>query len=221
MSRVMSRVLGRVMSRVPSQARDRQRGYTLVEMLVVLAIMSVIATMGWASLLPVLKRQKLVGTTREASLAMRQARAEAVKRGLRAGVAQDFAGNRLVVFRDANADGTYTTSDPMIAFYPLPPGVYMRGPGDTESTPANASWGFGEIAGSTDPGVVLFNSVGAATATGAFRFTDGSGNYFEARVDPAASGRVTVRKYLAAEADVNDVRNWSEQGSKGVKWVWN
>jgi prepilin-type N-terminal cleavage/methylation domain-containing protein len=197
-----------------------QRGFTMLEALIVLAILSVIATMGYASLIPVLKRQKLIGAAREGANAMRQARAEAVKRGLPAGVAQDFAGRRLVVFRDVDNDGAYTAADPIIAHYPLTAGVLMLGPGDTTASPVNASWGFGEISGSSSPGTVVFNSVGATAATGAFRYSDAEGNYLEARVDPAASGKVSLRKYTPGGSDVNDIANWKEQGAGGVKWQW-
>lgn len=192
-------------------------GFTLVESLIVIAVLGIAALLGVPAFLDMLRRERLVGSAREAATLMRLARSQAVKTNRRAGVTMDFARNEVVAFADRDGSGAYEATDQVLGRYVLPNGISMFGPGDDIDGEVhnNANVGFPENA--DGEGTVLFSSLGAASTSGAFRFTDAGVNYLEARVDPPATGRVSVQKH-AGGSDVPG--NWFEQGEDGNEWEW-
>ena len=217
---------------------DRSSGFNLLEMLVVLVVMGVIVALGVPALLNTLNRNKMDGTAREAATMMQAARFEAIKRGVRAGVTQDFdlgfAENALISFVDIAADGVFVEDpngngqvdvgeDVQLGRYGLPRGVALAGPGDiAANVHTHASTGFDEVG---DEGTVLFSSDGSAVKAGAFRFSDNRGNSLEARVEPRTTARIFVQKYdgpIPPPGDpVAEAALWLEPGEGGSPWEWN
>jgi type IV fimbrial biogenesis protein FimT len=162
----------------------------LIEMLVVVAIMAILATVGVPSLNSFVRDMRLASTMSDLSTDLYFARSEAIKRNARmlvcaretatsnacstAGTAAAWMNGWLVCF-DANVDGacdagSSTDPNPMRTHAALQAPISLSGP-----TTA-----------------VVFLSVGNASAAAAFTMTGGVTTTRTASV--AASGSVTVRK---------------------------
>lgn len=95
-------------------------GFTLLEMLVVLAILALIAGLLFPSLDAALRRQDLVDSTKRVELGLRAARAMAIRTGAPVGFAasRDGHGVRYGGVSERLADtATVTLSDPEIVFF--------------------------------------------------------------------------------------------------------
>lgn len=68
------------MHRTPAHCRSASRGVHLVEMLVVIAILSVLLAVGWPALRPVLLRQRADALQLTLHASLSSARSEALKR---------------------------------------------------------------------------------------------------------------------------------------------
>jgi prepilin-type N-terminal cleavage/methylation domain-containing protein len=210
-------------------SRRAAAGFTLLELLVTIAILFTAATIGFPALLRTLARFKLEGSARETAVLMQLARFEAIRHNTQAVVTQDFAARQVVAFADLDSNDVLSAGDRVLARHTLSRGIEFYGPDDVlGGEPVNASWNFPESG--AKEGIAVFTASGAADIRGALRVADGRGNYLEARVDPAATGRVTVRKYHAGvcgEADKNDVCHWltpggiGEPGERSKPWEWN
>ena len=77
-----------------------QAGFTLVEIIMVVAILGIIATIGTTSLMNYLPNMRLKSATRDIFSAMMQAKVEAIKRGENATILFNFAGNSYTMFLD-------------------------------------------------------------------------------------------------------------------------
>lgn len=199
--------------------RKTPAGFTLVELLIVLAIAMLILTIGFPSLLNFLARQKIEGSARAVTTLAQRARQEALTRGVPAVVLAD--GDAVVAFVDVH--GATPTSPPDGIFNPtagapfrgtdyeigrsaLPPTVSLAGP-------------------SNSPGVVdltdvdgtpraIFDPDGTIRDTGSFRLADVRGNYLEVRIAPRATGRVALYKFDEKTSA------WRANGEGGHSWVW-
>lgn len=207
----------------------REAGFTLLESLIVVVLLGLITLFGLPAFLDTIRKERLVGSARETATLMRLARAHAVKTNRRAGTTVDYAAREVIAFVDTDSSGDYTAgTDRVLGKMELPAGVGPFGPGDdiAGSVYTNACQGLPENGDAE--GTVFFDGVGRATdgagvllgSSGAFRFTDipGGRNFLEARVDPPATGRVSVQKYFGGDA--SDPNNWWEQGEDGHAWEW-
>jgi type II secretory pathway pseudopilin PulG len=194
--------------------RAGQSGFNFIELIVIMAIMGMLAVFGLPAILAMGERAKLQSTAREAASVLRLARMEAVKRSMTTAVVPDFTRRELVAFVDADGDRVLDATEITISTTRMPTGVELWGPTDVAAGGANASI-FPEVDGD---GIraVQFSSMGAARANGAFRFKGKAENFIEVRVDPAATGRVSVQKWFGGDAD----ENWYEQGEGGNGWEW-
>jgi|CXWL01.1.fsa_nt_gi prepilin-type N-terminal cleavage/methylation domain-containing protein len=210
---------------------SRRRGFTLLETLVVLAIMSILMLLTMPSFMRMLKRERLIGAAREAASMLRFARSEAVKRGTPVGVEVHWVDepDLIRVFVDFDRNGFLsppsgcvppvpgcTPEDVVLATVPLASGIGWE------------VWGFGG-------GWPTFDALGRGNATGGFEFvfdeqwaalgtnpvTDFAGDMLEVHVD-GASGRVRVRKLVspAGLMTPEDDSIWREQDQGGVHWTW-
>jgi prepilin-type N-terminal cleavage/methylation domain-containing protein len=179
--------------------RPGSRGFTLIELFVVLAILAVAMGLGIPAIQNLIIRSRTEGFAREAGVLMQRARLEAIKMN-RDGVVHLDTGNRqLVAFIDVDRDGTFNpnpgapfrTADYVLARLDLPANVEFRAPvGDPVVD--------GFTAVTVDSGGVraaVFQPDGSVPALGAFRVADVRDNFLEVRVEPAATGRVQVRKW--------------------------
>jgi type IV fimbrial biogenesis protein FimT len=199
----------------PRSGRD-QRGFTLIEMLVVLALVAILMFISAPAIYNAVRQSKLRGITQEVTTLMRQARLDAIKSSAQAVVkiVPADATNPIPsvqAFSDRNADGLLSAGEPVLATFPLPKGVTFMAPDSTVDA-ASVS-GF-----SPDPGggglakIALFQRDGSVTAVGAFRFADQNQNFLEVRVDPIATARIEVHKWQGGK--------WIANGEGGQAWQW-
>jgi prepilin-type N-terminal cleavage/methylation domain-containing protein len=185
--------------------RELAAGFTLVEVLIVLLIIGIVMVLGFPALLNMIRRSKVETVIREAAMEARAARLEAIKHSVDTFAQADLTGRRLVVWRDAGAEGFTPGTDEQVRELLLPAGMSFQGP-----------------PGDSAPSVELppeayftFKSTGEADVKGGIRIADDHGNYFEVRVDPAATAKVTLLKWD------NSASAWKTQGEDGKRWTWN
>jgi prepilin-type N-terminal cleavage/methylation domain-containing protein len=190
-------------------------GFTLIEMLVVLALMLVLVALGLPALQNVLHQAKIRGIAQEVTMLMRQARIEAVKGPSRAVVqivppTGPGVPGHVRAFADANSDGRLDPAETVLGDFTLPTGVtFADSSGNVDK---NSVDGF-----STDPdggpAIVIFQRDGSVADIGGFRFADPYDNFLEIHVEPAATARIQVRKFETAK--------YVPSGDNGKAWTWN
>ncbi len=205
--------------------RQSRKGFTAVEMLVVIAIVGILAAMGVPLLQNIIHRSKMEGLLGNSSTIMRRARSESIKQNVDTVVRFDFALRRVEAFADRDGattadppDGVFNpvvgepnkTTDYWIGNFDLPGGIEFVGPAlldpiDGLTTVDNNG---------TDEEVAIFISDGSITDIGAVRLGDDRGNFFELRIAPQGTARVQVRKWddIAGE--------WFEKNEEGHSWSW-
>lgn len=193
-----------------SKGAARPPGFTILELLVVVTILTIASLIAIPAFLKMAVRAKLEGVTRQTKVLLQMARQEAVKSGIPVAVECDFAERALVIFGDVDDDGvftpdetkTYRTVDYQVVRQPLPGAnnpsarIEFMGPSGTPGTagaPGDAISGF-----TGTNSLAIFEVDGSIREEGAFRFGDKRGNYLEVRVGPAATARLQVRKYTTA-----------------------
>src|SRR6187401_2556129 len=85
--------------------RKRQAGFTLMEMIVVVAIIGILALISAPAFLRMINRYKLTGTAREVNSLMQAARLEAIKLNAPAQVNYDATTNEFIAWVDLDRDG--------------------------------------------------------------------------------------------------------------------
>ena len=198
--------------------RSRQRvaaGFTVVEMLLVVTVIGIASVMAYPALQQFIHRNKILGIAQTTSTLMREARFEAIRRGVPCVVHADGATNEVIVFVDVDGDltfnpdlteTTFRATDYELRRYNRPAGVTFTAPGAQPPI-----FGFTGLPTLPWNGAV-FQTDGSIRDLGGMRFGDERGNYLEARVEPAASARVSLRKW--------DGSNWLAQGEGGKTWGW-
>ena len=198
----------------------RQRGFTMLELLVTVAIIAILALLGYPALLNMLERQKMISYSHEAASVMRLARLTAVKRGIDIKVTADYARDLLVAYRDVNNDNVVDATDETIATAVLPKNVSFWGPSDAAAEGANANTFVNANVTFQAAGSVAEASMPPGDLDGAFRFRGKNADYFEVAVEDRSvgTGRVSIRKWFGGG---NPNANWWQNGEEGHKWVWN
>jgi type II secretory pathway pseudopilin PulG len=195
----------------------------MIELLIAMVIAIILMTLGVPELRKMILRSKLESVSREATFLFQRARIEAIKSGSVSCVQMipsedrffayvdipevDASGNRTdVVFDFAPNTGLAAEiQDRPIVSFPLPVGIGPGAPGIQATVRGFTTFG-------TDPDpAACFQTDGSVLNVGAFRLQDGKGNYLEVAVEPAATGKVTVRKWDCAAAE------WRERYEN---WTW-
>ena len=206
-----------------SSRRRLHSGFTVIEMIVVVAVIGIMATIGIPNLLRVIHRAKLEGIARETSSLMQRARSESVRQNVPTVVRFDFARSEVVAFADVDgptvidppdmifnpvAGQPHRATDYEIGRYGLPNNVLFVAPtGD----PADRVEAF--TPNGTES-VAIFDPNGSIRATGAVRYGDQRGNFLEIRVAPAATARIEMRKW---DPELSD---WQTRNEGDKPWVW-
>lgn len=178
------------------------RGFSLVEVLVSLAVLGLALLLVAPSFQSILARRQLQGTADEAAVLLRRARYDAIRLGRRAAVAWDPAAG---FFFDADLDGAFEPVEAQGGVVRLPRRVIAEGPA---ADPAAAD---GLSVLGTAPAAV-FEPTGAVVAAGAFRLADRRGNHLEVRVLDSPAAPAVIRKWDGAA--------WRRQGEGGTRWEW-
>lgn len=194
-------------SRLPSLPTASRRGFTLIELLIILALLSIVVTIGYPALQNMLERSKIEGITREVSTLMIIGRTEAIKRRVPVIVRIDQTERVVEGFLDVDLDGDFGAGDELLRRHVLPTTVDFGGP---VADPAEVD-GFTVAPGGL-PNQAVFRRNGTVDDDGAFRFVDARNNFLEVRVEPRATARPRVRKW--------DGSDWWARGENGVPWTW-
>ncbi|HBL29259.1 MAG TPA: hypothetical protein DD490_20705 [Acidobacteria bacterium] len=172
-------------------------GFSMIELLVTLAVLSLIMAFSYPHIIGMLTRIKIEGTARETVSLLRAARLQAVRRSCYGVVTIDPATKEIMAFADLDRDGVFDDgSDITISRVRLPKQLSFKD--------ENGDIDFDSIEG-LDANVdgaltlpsqeVIYRSDGSVLDTGAIRLADHRGNILEVNVDPAATGKVQIRKY--------------------------
>ncbi len=219
--------------------RDRQveraKGFTLVEIIVGVAVISVLLALGAPMAMKTIHTAKVSSVGFDSNVMVRRAKSEAIKKNSPVVVRADLTTNELVAFVDVHGlnpdadppdppdglfnprnDGRpYTTTDHELQRMPLPAGVTFLGP------PADAAVIDGFTAVGPPPEVVaIVETDGSVRAVGGFRIGDARGNYLQIRVEPLATAKVTLLKWNRDLSALPLPQPWKAQGEDGVRWVW-
>ncbi|MEO8197883.1 MAG: GspH/FimT family pseudopilin [Thermoanaerobaculia bacterium] len=189
-----------------------QAGFTLMETLVVLAVVGILLLISAPAFLRMINRYKLTGTTRELASLMQAARMEAIKLNAPAQVNYDTTVNGFFAFVDLDRDGTLSAPDRILAGrVPIPVKVEFWGPGDGAANGANAIDGWDDAPAALGP---VFRPDGSADRVGAFRLKDSNDNYIEVRIETPATGRIVLKKYFPADT------KFFLNGEENHQWTW-
>jgi len=192
------------------------RGFSLIEMLVVMALMLALVSLGIPALQNALHQSKMRGMVQEITVAMRLARIDAIKtssQGIVQIVPSTGPGVLPLVraFSDRNSDGKLDATDPVLASFYLPTGVSFEDEAGKLDKDSVDDFSVDPAAG---PKMAIFTLDGSIQEPGAFRISDPYGNHMEVRVGlPKATARIEVRKFESGE--------WVSNGDKGKAWTWN
>ena len=191
------------------KARPPRHGFTLVEVLVSLAVIALMATATVPTIRILLHRSQILGITRDTAAFMRLARLEAIRGSVTAQVRIDAGTGEVFAFVDEDGNGVFDDGERRLGYRTLPAYVRFAAPPDVEGI--DSVDGF-EVVGNA--GWVVFNADGSAVRAGAFRFGDGRDNFLEVRAAPRTTARVELRMYDAG-ADA-----WYGAGEGGSSWDW-
>jgi Tfp pilus assembly protein FimT len=199
------------MTRLHANDAPRGRaGFTLLEALVVLAVMMTALLFGFPALQNMIQRSKTEGFVREAAVLLRLARAESIKTGGRVSVAIDTTPGegKVFAFSDTDGDGVLDVGEQKLRGegFALPTRVVFGAPGPPV-TPV--------VAAVTDlpNGAATFSSDGSvqlAGATSSIWISDVRGNVVEIRIGPAATARIEIFKYNEDTSTYeSDIKGWN------------
>lgn len=205
-----------------SKRRDPKRrvaGFSMLEVLVVLAIMAVIMLIAAPRLWTMMRQAKLRGVARETQGLMRLARLDAIKYSAQ-GVVQIVEGDpdegvplTVQAFSDRDGDLVWDDGEPMLGRYELPTSVSFKNPDGDEFEDSVDGFTADPEDG---PNMAVFLRDGSVPdqGQGAFRFADNYDNFLEVRVATTA-GRIEVRKWS------DDSSDWFAEGEGTERaWIW-
>lgn len=189
----------RRLSEAPRRASGA-KGFTLLELMVVITILIIGVTVGFPTLSKMIHRERLLAFVRGASLELARARQEAIRRHTPVVVEPRLAEHRLHVFvntdLDDDAEFDPAAGDESIDSWALPTEspVYFHGPADKNPDGPDAIDGL-TARPSGGENVFVFDPDGSIRDVGAVRVADTIGNFIEVRVSPQATGRIVLRKW--------------------------
>lgn len=202
-------------------------GFSLLEVLVTLAIIALLAGFGVPALHLMLVRSKLQGSAREIAVLLGSSRVSAMRLGRRVVVQPEFDTLTMVSFVDDDEDLIWDPGEKELSTLSLPGaggnrGIFLMGPDRIVGTledPAQAIEGLTALEAATpgdpEPRMAVFMPDGSITAPGGIRIGDGKNpaNVFEVRIEPAATARVEILKFV-----YNDPRGLTHPGEPAGSW---
>lgn len=193
-------------------------GFTLVELLVVLALFALVTTLGFPALHKLIIRSELEGYASETAMLLQRTRYEAIERSLPAVVELDATGKRIRSFLDVDEDLGFTAgTDEELGSRSLSYGLSFGGPPNGTALDRKTILGFTALP--TGDRAAVYDPDGSVRDSGAFRVGDVRGNYLEIRIEPQATGRVEIRKWQELTAGSGS-SIWLVGGDQGHPWRW-
>lgn len=193
------------------------RGFTLIEMVIVLAIMLALAAFTLPEFFAIINRSKLEGTARQTATLMRAARLEAIKQSCYGVVMIDPANERVIAFADNDRDGLYepanTPPERLIGQVDLPARVHFQNEAGNRDFASVDGLENDEAPVVLPEDQVMYQQDGSVVDIGALRFADEKGNVLEVNVAPRTTGKVEVRKFQGG--------TWFANGEGGKAWRFN
>jgi type II secretion system protein H len=155
--------------------RKHESGFTLIELMTVVAVIGIIAAMAVPSFLTYMPKLRVKSAARDIVSQLRLARSKAVAERRPFGVAFNLTNNSMVTFSDTNdpASQSYTVSDSVVHADTLNSQVDLN-----SCTYAN--------------NCVVFNSTGAASSSGDLQIVTGDGSIVMSINILASTGRVRL-----------------------------
>lgn len=183
-------------------------GFTLIEALIVMVILTLVLTLGIPSLRETIQRAKFLGFVDTTSTLMQKARFTSIKQNQDAVLLADTTTSEILAFVDVPQGGAppnrvLDAGETVLGRMNLPRGVTLAAPGSEAVIDFTLADG------------PVFRSDGSVLEAGAIRFRDDRGNFVELRVDPPATSRVEIRKW----EDSGGTGAWYAKG-EGVEWHW-
>lgn len=218
--------------------RRTQRGFTLLELIVVVAIAAVVLLVSVPKLLDLVTRIKLQGFVSDVTNMVRQARFESITTGYETVVVFDTGTNEVRAYVDVpefDANGNRTDTirafDPELANELPERDHYLRVLEIPEQLAYTSPGGAAVNVGLTtivDPTFgnldgAVFQADGSIVDTGATTFGDDLGNYFRLYFQPAATAEIEPHKWPCGGGDATDQSKWVGRGRRSgdtVSWPW-
>jgi prepilin-type N-terminal cleavage/methylation domain-containing protein len=201
----------------------RSSGFTLIEVIVVLALMVILLLFSFPSLLKTIHRSKLLGITSQASVLMQQARFEAIKRNVSVFVVADLTYRSISVVTDDNGNGVWDiATDGARARADLPARISFWYATDAAANGAKAVT-FSPLTCSpacSNRFAAVYRPDGSVTESGAFRFGDELGNFTEVKVMSTATGRPEAHKYDPTSSAGTVDEKYVVNGDNTKAWTW-
>ena len=194
-----------------------ERGFTLIETLVILAIMMALVMFTLPEMFAIMNRARLEGTARQVATLMRAARLEAIKQSCYGVVMIDPANREVLAFVDNDRDGTYepsnTPPERLIGRVELPARIRFQDEVGDKDMASVDNLVNPDTPATLPDGQVMYQSDGSVLEIGALRFADDKGNVLEVEVDPKSTGKVEVHKWQDGD--------WYASGQGGKVWKFN
>jgi len=186
------------------------KGFTLLELLVVLALASILMLFGLPALYNFIQRSKLEGIARETALLVQAARFNAIKNsGSQSVVKLDLASRAIVSCQDNDLNGKCDATDPELGRYTLPSAISFGGPPNGLPTT-----GLSPDPAGGSANIAILKADGSIQTAGGFLLGDIRQNYLEVQISPQGTARVEVLKWDGTSA-------YRAPGENGKPWTWN
>ncbi len=218
---------------------ESPRGFTMVELVVVAAIMLIMMVLGMPHLRKLLYQSKMETTTADIKASFNRARFESIKRSREVVVQAlpDTAEVRVYIDEpEFDADGNRTDTprlfepnlllpadqrDRVVAQSFLAKGIDFIAPAGEEAATGltNLSGGIPADAEIEELVAVYQPPSGSVVDIGAFRVGDIQKNFLEIRVDIAGTGKVISRKFDCEDAEWK-IRDGERVDASTSPWIW-
>jgi prepilin-type N-terminal cleavage/methylation domain-containing protein len=190
----------------PQRTEAADRGFTLLELLVVLALISMIVLVGYPALNKMINRNRLLGVATEATNGLRLARYQAIKNSRPTVYSIDPDTREILSWVDDDDDGELDAGEQVLMRTTLQAGLYIGKPPAADGDP---------IDGFDGTTMARFNPDGSVDSVGAYRLCDhpdNPRNFLEVGVRPRSVARVEIKKW--------DGAYWWGRDEGLNPWVW-
>jgi prepilin-type N-terminal cleavage/methylation domain-containing protein len=188
------------------------RGFSPVELLIVLAIIAVIAAIGIPIFGTMLHRSRVDGAAREINLTLLATRFQAIKSGSPGIVQFSTTDQKLLAFIDKNSDDTlnldpvtHLPTEPLITNTNLEThkqSLTFRIDGADKAVPSTTTT-------STTFKFTPFGAIAAGTSTNSIYILDTHGNVLQIAVTSSASGRIGTTKKVPGGSPLYQPQPWT------------